>query len=48
MRLAIPTVVQKLPVAVRRIIDDLSITEMVLIGLDLMGHRYLRVRLWQK
>jgi len=33
--LAIPTLVRKLPVPVRRIIGDLSITERVLVGLDL-------------
>jgi len=33
--LAIPTVVRKLPVPVRRIIGDLSNTERVLVGLDL-------------
>ncbi len=34
--LAIPTLVQKLPVPVRKIIGDLSNTERVLIGLDLL------------
>jgi circadian clock protein KaiB len=33
--LAIPTLVRKLPVPVRRIIGDLSDTERVLVGLDL-------------
>ena len=33
--LAIPTLVRKLPVPVRKIIGDLSATEKVLIGLDL-------------
>ncbi len=33
--LAIPTLVRKLPVPVRKIIGDLSNTERVLIGLDL-------------
>ena len=33
--LAIPTLVRKLPVPVRRIIGDLSNTERVLVGLDL-------------
>jgi circadian clock protein KaiB len=33
--LAIPTVVRRLPVPVRRIIGDLSNTERVLVGLDL-------------
>lgn len=37
--LAIPTVVRKLPVPVRRIIGDLSNTEPVLVGLDLKGYR---------
>ena len=32
---AIPTLVRKLPVPVRKIIDDLSDTEHVLVGLDL-------------
>lgn len=36
--LAIPTLVRKLPVPVRRIIGDLSDTERVLIGLDLKKH----------
>jgi circadian clock protein KaiB len=34
--LALPTLVRKLPVPVRKIIGDLSNTERVLIGLDLM------------
>ncbi len=34
--LAIPTLVRKLPVPVRKIIGDLSNTERVLIGLDLI------------
>ena len=34
--LAIPTLVRKLPVPVRKIIGDLSNTERVLIGLDLL------------
>ncbi len=34
--LAIPTLVRKLPVPVRKIIGDLSNTERVLIGLDLV------------
>jgi circadian clock protein KaiB len=33
--LAIPTLVRKLPVPVRKIIGDLSDTERVLVGLDL-------------
>jgi circadian clock protein KaiB len=35
--LAIPTLVRKLPVPVRRIIGDLSNTERVLVGLDLIS-----------
>jgi circadian clock protein KaiB len=35
--LAIPTLVRKLPVPVRKIIGDLSNTERVLIGLDLLS-----------
>jgi len=34
--LAIPTLVRRLPVPIRKIIGDLSNTERVLIGLDLM------------
>jgi circadian clock protein KaiB len=37
--LAIPTLVRKLPVPVRKIIGDLSDTERVLIGLDLLPAR---------
>jgi circadian clock protein KaiB len=33
--LAIPTLVRKLPLPVRKIIGDLSTTERVLVGLDL-------------
>jgi circadian clock protein KaiB len=36
--LAIPTLVRKLPVPVRKIIGDLSDTEKVLVGLDLKPH----------
>ena len=36
--LAIPTLVRKLPVPVRRIIGDLSNTERALVGLDLIEH----------
>jgi len=36
--LAIPTLVRKLPVPVRKIIGDLSNTERVLIGLDIKQH----------
>lgn len=35
--LALPTLVRKLPVPVRKIIGDLSDTERVLIGLDLLA-----------
>jgi circadian clock protein KaiB len=35
--LAIPTLVKKLPVPVRKIIGDLSNTERVLVGLDLLS-----------
>lgn len=34
--LAIPTVVRKLPVPIRKIIGDLSTTERVLVGLDIV------------
>jgi circadian clock protein KaiB len=34
--LALPTLVRKLPIPVRKIIGDLSDTERVLVGLDLM------------
>lgn len=37
--LAVPTLVRKLPKPVRNIIGDLSNTERVLVGLDLIGHR---------
>ncbi len=37
--LAVPTLVRKLPVPVRKIIGDLSNTERVLVGLDLRPHR---------
>lgn len=36
---AIPTLVRKLPVPVRRIIGNLSNTERVLVGLDLVARR---------
>ena len=36
--LAVPTLVRKLPMPVRKIIGDLSNTERVLVGLDLIGH----------
>jgi len=35
--LAIPTLVRKLPVPVRKIVGDLSNTERVLVGMDLRG-----------
>ena len=35
--LAVPTLVRQLPLPVRNIIGDLSDTERVLVGLDLMG-----------
>jgi circadian clock protein KaiB len=41
--LAIPTLVRKLPVPVRNIIGDLSNTERVLVGLDLIAHDALKV-----
>ena len=37
--LALPTLVRKLPVPVRKIIGDLSNTERVLVGLDLIPNR---------
>jgi len=37
--LAVPTLVRKLPEPVRSIIGDLSDTERVLVGLDLVGRR---------
>jgi circadian clock protein KaiB len=37
--LALPTLVRKLPVPVRKIIGDLSDTERVLVGLDLLPGR---------
>lgn len=37
--LAVPTLVRKLPKPVRSIIGDLSETERVLVGLDLIGRR---------
>jgi len=36
--LAIPTLVRKLPLPVRSVIGDLSNTERVLVGLDLVGY----------
>jgi circadian clock protein KaiB len=38
--LAIPTLVRKLPVPMRKIIGDLSDTERVLVGLDLKQHNF--------
>ncbi len=40
--LAVPTLVRKLPQPVRRIIGDLSNTERVLVGLDLIEHSVLK------
>jgi circadian clock protein KaiB len=37
--LALPTLVRKLPEPVRKIIGDLSNTERVLVGLDLLPHK---------
>jgi circadian clock protein KaiB len=37
--LAIPTLVRKLPIPVRKIIGDLSNTERVLVGLDLVSRQ---------
>lgn len=37
--LAIPTLVRKLPVPIRKIIGDLSNTERVLVGLDLIASK---------
>ncbi|MBW6498294.1 MAG: hypothetical protein K0B09_07905 [Bacteroidales bacterium] len=37
--LALPTLVRKLPVPVRKIIGDLSNTERVLVGLDILPER---------
>lgn len=42
--LAVPTLVRKLPLPVRTIIGDLSNTERVLVGLDLVEHRRPKVR----
>jgi len=42
--LAIPTLVRKLPVPVRKIIGDLSNTENVLIGLDLKSKKLKEVK----
>lgn len=38
--LAVPTLVRKLPVPVRKIIGDLSDTEKVLVGLDIKPHEH--------
>jgi circadian clock protein KaiB len=43
--LAVPTLVRKLPMPVRNIIGDLSNTERVLVGLDLINRRALEVNL---
>ena len=40
--LAIPTLVRKLPVPVRKIIGDLSDTERVLVGLDLRAKKNMK------
>ena len=40
--LAVPTLVRKLPMPVRNIIGDLSNTERVLVGLDLIEHSALK------
>jgi circadian clock protein KaiB len=37
--LAIPTLVRKLPEPIRKIIGDLSDTEKVLVGLDILPHK---------
>jgi circadian clock protein KaiB len=37
--LAIPTLIRKLPEPIRKIIGDLSNTEKVLVGLELVPHR---------
>lgn len=37
--LAIPTLVRKLPEPIRKIIGDLSNTERVLVGLDILPHK---------
>jgi len=36
--LAVPTLVRKIPIPMRRIIGDLSDSDRVLVGLDLVGH----------
>jgi len=41
--LAVPTLVRKLPAPVRNIIGDLSNTERVLVGLDLVDRKRLKV-----
>jgi len=43
--LAVPTLVRKLPLPTRNIIGDLSNTERVLVGLDLINPKTLRVTL---
>ncbi len=37
--LAIPTVIRKLPEPVKRLIGDLSVTEKVIVGLDVRTHK---------
>jgi circadian clock protein KaiB len=41
---ALPTLVRKLPVPVRKIIGDLSNTERVLVGLDLLPANYIEIK----
>jgi circadian clock protein KaiB len=40
--LAVPTLVRKLPIPVRRIIGDLSDKQRVLVGLDIIAHSALK------
>ena len=42
--LAIPTLVRQLPLPVRKIIGDLSNTERVLVGLDLVEHGVIKLK----
>ena len=41
--LAVPTLVRKLPLPIRRIIGDLSDSDRVLVGLDLIDHSALKL-----
>jgi circadian clock protein KaiB len=41
--LAVPTLVRKLPIPMRRIIGDLSDSDRVLVGLDLIDHSALKL-----